>query len=101
MQISYLIVQIAETSSKISQLRCCDEVVVEILYHYARKLDILVLHDTVCHGAVDLLGTERQAQLSNDEIASSLQQSSIRAKQLQEINHERCEVRVVAMHGDL
>jgi hypothetical protein len=39
----YLAIQISKPSSQISQLGRRDEVVVQILNHYASKLDILVL----------------------------------------------------------
>jgi hypothetical protein len=85
---SHLIVQVAQPPSKISKLRCCDEVVVKVLNHYACELDVLVFHDTISHCAVDLLSAQSETQLPNDEIASSLKQPAVRTKQLQEVNHE-------------
>jgi hypothetical protein len=43
MSAMYLAIQVPKPPSQISQLGRRDEVVVKILNHYARKLDILVL----------------------------------------------------------
>jgi hypothetical protein len=70
-RLSIFAIQVPKPSSQVGKFWCCDEVVVEILNHYARKLDILVLDKAVGHGAVDLLCAESQTELSDDQVASS------------------------------
>jgi len=86
--LAILVVEISETSSKVGELWCSNEVVVEVLNHNTRELDILVLRKAIGHGSVYALSTQCYAELSDDEVATSFEESTVCTEQLQEINHE-------------
>lgn len=87
--------------SEIRQLRRSYQVVVQVLHHDAGELDVFVLLETVCHCAVDALGAEIDAELANDQVAASFEEAAVGAEELEQVDHEEGEVRVVAVLGDL
>jgi len=86
---------------EIRQLRRGDQVVIQILHHNTRELDVFVFFKTVCHCAVNALGAEVDAELADDQVASGFEEAAVGAEELQEVDHEEGEVGVVAVFGDL
>ena len=78
-----------------------DQIIIQILHHDARKLYILVFFKTICHCAIDALGTEVDAELADDEVAAGFEQAAIGAEEFEKVHHEEGEVGVVAVFGDL
>ena len=74
---SYLCFEIPKSLSELSQLRCRDEIVVEVLHHDAGKLDVLFLLNTVRKSTIDPFCAKTDTKLADDQIASSLKQLSI------------------------
>lgn len=56
---------------------------------------------TVGHSTVNPLRTECHTKLSDDEISPHFEQATIRTEQLQEVDHERGKIRIVAVFGYL
>ena len=86
---------------KIRQLRRGDQVVIQILHHDARELDVFVFFKAVGHCTVDALGAEIDAELADDQVAAGFEEAAVGAEELQEVDHEEGEVGVVAVFGDL
>lgn len=60
-EIKYLVLEVPEPPPQICQLRRGDQIVVKVLNHYARKLNIFVLGEAVGHGTIDSLRTQGKA----------------------------------------
>jgi hypothetical protein len=59
------------------------------------KTTHLLLLNDLGKGAVYPVGIEVDAQLANDKAPACIQKSPVRAKQLEEVDHERLEVAFV------
>lgn len=83
--------------------RSVDRLFVRMLPTPARReiVTYIVFFQDICDSPEYPLRIEMQAQLSDDQTAPCLQQSTIGAEQLQHFNHEACKVRFFGRGGYL
>lgn len=65
---------------------------VQLLHHDARELEILLLLQNLGEGPIYSLRVEVETELSDDQTASGVEETTICAEELQEVVHEQLEV---------
>lgn len=78
----YLRFKISQPLAYLRELRCRNQVVIQILHHDASKFYVFLLFDTIGQRSVYALWTEADTKLPDDEITSGFEQLAICRKKL-------------------